>query len=388
VKRLIVLLVLVAGGVVAAAFVIPTNAASVNGAAISQSQLNANVRAVADSPDYQCFLNADAYVSSQGSAEAPPVTGAGTGQNAGDNPTATSVFASESLQQEIQQEAIAQLAAQRHVVVTDAQVAAANKVYEEQISQVMAEVAQSAQGENPRFTCGAVGKPLTGSEILSTMPSSFVDQQVQYVATATALAEDFSGYGSSAAGQLRYYQSHLAAFDTVCYSVAGFTSQSAATAAKAQVDAGTPFSTVAAATQGGGPQGCAVLYALNQDLPSNVRLGSLSLNAVSDPVAVNGNYFLIQVTKRTHTAFSGVKSLLSNAIQQAGATKAQAALAATTRHADVNVNPQYGVWVSVPGRILVPLSPAPSDVPNAKANEPATSSSASPSSASASPFSG
>jgi hypothetical protein len=388
VKRFLVLLVLLAGGVVAAAFVIPTNAATVNGAGISQSQLNSNVRAVADSPEYQCFLNSDAYLSSQGNAEAPPVTGAGTGQNPGDHPTATSVFASESLQQEIQQEAIAQLAAQRHVVVTQSQLTAANKTYEDQITQVMAEVAQTAQGENPTFSCGAEGKSLTGSEILSTMPSSFVDQQVQYVATATALAEDFSGYGSSAAGQLRYYQSHLATFDTVCYSVAGFSSQSAAATAKAQVTAGTPFSTVAAATQGGGPQGCAVLYQADQELPSNVHLGSLSVNAVSDPIAVNGNYFLISVTKRTHTAFSAVKSLVPNAIQQAGATKAQSALAAVTRHADVNVNPLYGFWVAVPGRILVPFSPAASDVPNAAANEPATSASSSSASASASPFSG
>jgi hypothetical protein len=387
VKRFIVLLVLLAGGVVAAAFAIPTNAAQVNGAGISQSQLNANVRAVADSPEYQCFLNSDAYLSSQGAAEAPPVTGAGTGQNPGDKPTATSVFVSESLQQEIQQEAIAQLAAQRHIVVTESQVSTARKTYEAQISGVMAEVAQTAQGENPAFSCGAVGKPLTGSEILSTMPLSFVDQQVQYVATATALAVDYSGYGSSEAGELRYYQSHLATFDTICYSVAGFSSQSAAIAAKASVASGTPFSTVASATQGGGPQGCAVLYALSQELPSSVHLGSLPLNTVSDPIAVNGNYFLLEVTKRTHTAFSGVKSLLSDAIQAAGATKAQAALAATTRHADVNVNPQYGVWVSVPGRILVPLSPAASDVPNATANEPATSSSSS-ASASASPFSG
>jgi hypothetical protein len=111
---------------------------------------------------------------------------------------------------------------------------------------------------------------------------------------------------------------------------------------------------------------------------------------VSDVIDDNGNYLLLEVTKRTHTDFSAVKSLVSSAVQQAGATKTQTALAAVQRHSDISVNPQYGVWVPVPGQILGPLAPAASDVPNAKANEPttSTSSSSSSSSAAASPFSG
>jgi parvulin-like peptidyl-prolyl isomerase len=390
VKRFVVLLVLLAGGLVAAALVIPTNAAVVNGASISQQQLNAGVHAVAGSPDYQCFINSETYINSQGSAAAPPVAGAGTGQNPGDLPTATTDFTAEYLNQQINQETVEQLAAKRGVTVSQAQLDNARTVFEGEITQVMAEVAQTAEGENPAFSCGATGKPLTGSEVLATLPSSFVDQQVQYVATQIALAVDFSGYGSSAAELLRYYQAHLPVFDTACFTVAVYSSQSDATAAKASVASGTPFATVAAATQseGGGPQGCAVTYEVDRDLPANANLEKLALNTVSDPIAFNNSYILVEVTKRTPTAFSSVKPLVNDAVQQAGATKAQAAVAAVERRSDISVNPQYGVWVSVPGQILIPLAPATSDVPNAKANEPATATSPSTGSSASSPFSG
>ena len=371
-KRFVILLVVLAGGLVAAALVIPTNAAVVNGTSVSQAQLNSDVHAVAGSPDYQCFLNSQTYLESQGSAEAPPVLGAGTGQNAGDHPTATNAFVSQSLQQEIDLQTVNQLAARNQVTVTQSQLDAARQVYETEITQVMAEIAQTPQGENPAFSCSVTGKPLTGGEILSTLPTAYVDSQVQYIASVTALREHFSGYGSGEAGLLRYYQSHLSTFDTGCLTVAVFTSQSDAATAKASVTSGIPFSTVASGTQGGGPQGCIVLAQVAAELPSSAHLQTLPLNTVSDPINDNGMYLLVEVTMRAHTDFSAVKSLVSQSVQQAGATKTQAALAAVQRHSDISVNPQYGVWVPVPGQILVPLAPAASDVPNAKANEPTT----------------
>ena len=60
-KRLIVLLIVLAGGLAAAAFAVPSNAATVNGAAISQDQVNSDLSAIASSQDYQCFLNAEEF---------------------------------------------------------------------------------------------------------------------------------------------------------------------------------------------------------------------------------------------------------------------------------------------------------------------------------------
>src|SRR6202041_1109401 len=89
VKRLIVLLIVLAGGVAAAAFLVPSDAATVNGSSVSQAHLNSDVSAIAGSPYYQCYLNSEAYLSSNGSEQLPSVVGAGTGQYAGAHPTAT-----------------------------------------------------------------------------------------------------------------------------------------------------------------------------------------------------------------------------------------------------------------------------------------------------------
>ena len=256
----------------------------------------------------------------------------------------------------------------------------------------MSEVAQTAQGENPAFSCGAAGQPLTGQpRSSSTLPASFVDQQVQFVATATRAGGGSLGLRVERGRQLeRYFQSHLSNFDTVCFTVAvillGERRRRRPRPRWRPARRSRPWPR---RTQGGGPQGCAVLADVTARICRRAcTSASLPLNTVSDPIDENGNYFLVEVTKRTPTAFSAVKSLANaGAIEQAGATKTQkVVVAATTDTSDVNVNPQYGVWVSVPGTILVPLAPPVSDVPNAKANEPATSSSSA--SASASPFSG
>src|SRR5271154_5611660 len=103
------------GGLAAAAFLIPSDAASVNGTSISQQDLNSDVNAIADSAAYQCYLNSQAYLSSQGSQQLPPVVGAGTGQYAGDHPTATSSFTANYLETKIGHQLILQLAGERHV---------------------------------------------------------------------------------------------------------------------------------------------------------------------------------------------------------------------------------------------------------------------------------
>ena len=68
-KRFLVLLVVLAGGVAAAAFTVPSNAATVNGTSISQQDLNSDVNAIAHSTYYQCYLNSQEYLSSEGSQE-------------------------------------------------------------------------------------------------------------------------------------------------------------------------------------------------------------------------------------------------------------------------------------------------------------------------------
>ena len=238
----------------------PTNAADVNGTSISQASLNSDVSAIAGSAYYQCYLNSQAYLSSSGGEQLPPVTGAGKGQDgAGDHPTATSAFVATYLDTEVGHQLVLQLADARHVTVTPAQLTDARASLSGQISQVMSEVLQTAQGQNVHYSCSVTGQPLTGEEVLSTVPASFVDQQVQFVATASALQEDLAGVGSSATDLEGYFLRHQAEFDTACWTVGVYSSQSAAQASAAEVAFGTPFSQVAAKATQGGPQTCEML---------------------------------------------------------------------------------------------------------------------------------
>jgi len=379
VKRLLVLLIVLAGGLVAAALAIPTNAADVNGTSISQQALNSDVSAIAGSVSYQCYLNSQAYLASSGTQQLPPVAGAGN-QAGGGQPTANSAFVATYLDTEIGHQLVLQLAASHHVSVTPAQLADARTNLAGQITAVMTQILQTAEGQNPRYSCTVTGTPLTGAEVLSTMPSSFVDQQVQFVATASALQEDLARIGSSDADLQGYFQRHRAEFDTACFTAASFPSLTAAQEAAAQVAFGTPFAQVAAkATQAGNLQ-CAPLVDIAAQLPASAKLGSLAVGAVSAPVNVNGAYYLLELTKRTPTPYTQVKAAVSQAVQQVGAKATQKAITAAERHATVKVDPRYGIWVPVTANVFTPLTPKGSDVLNASANQPGvTPAAASPS---------
>jgi hypothetical protein len=369
VKRLIVLLIVLAGGVAAASFLVPSHAATVNGSSVSQADLNSDVNAIAGSTYYQCYLNSEAYLSSSGSEQLPPVIGAGTGQYAGDHPTATTSFTSYYLSQEVNQQLVTQVADEHDITVTPADRTAARAALSNQISNVMSEILQTQQGQDVQYGCSLTGQPITGTQVLSTMPASFVDTQVQFLATITVLEEDLSGVGSTVADLQRYFTAHQSQFDTVCITAAGYSSSAAAEAAAAQVAFGTPFATVATSAQGG-PQGCRLLPEFEAQLPSDAGLGQLATGAVSAPISLSSSeYALVQITKRTPSTFSAAEAAVKSAVQTKGSAAVQKALIAGERRTSVAVNPQYGVWSSVNATVLPPLTPDPSDVLNIAANE-------------------
>jgi hypothetical protein len=367
VKRLLVLLIVLAGGLVAAALTVPTNAAVVDGTSISQQSLNSDVSAIAGSAYYQCYLNSQAYLGSSGAQQLPPVAGAGN-QVAGGHPTANSAFVATYLDTEIGHQLVLQLAARNHVTVTQAQLADARTNLDGQITAVMTQILQTPQGQNPRYSCTVTGTPLTGAQVLSTMPASFVDLQVQFIATASALQEDLAGVGSSEADLQGYFLRHQAEFDTVCFTAAAFSSQGAAQASWNQVAFGTPFAQVAAkATQAGKLQ-CAPLVDIAAQLPSSAKLGNLAVGAVSAPINVNSAYYLLELTQRTPTPYARVKTAVAQSVQQVGAKATQKAVTAAERHASVKVDPRYGIWVPVAASVFAPLKPRTSDVLNSSAN--------------------
>jgi hypothetical protein len=370
VKRLLVLLVLLAAGLVAAALSVPTNAAVVNGSEISQQQLNSDVSTIAGSPYYQCYLNSEDYLASNGSQQLPPVQGAGKGQNPGDNPTANSAFVATYLDTEIGHELVLQVATRRGVTVTQAQLADARTALTNQISSVMQQVSQTAAGQNPKFSCGPRAAPLTGEEVLGQLPASFVDNQVQFLATASALQENLAGVGSSESDLVRYFTRHRSEFDTMCFNGAAFSSESDAATAAASVASGTPFGQVAGSAVQQGTIPCNLLVTLAGELGvSPSSLDKLSVGKVSDPISVNGSYLLLELSSRTPTSFDKAKPVVSQAAQEAGSQVAQQAITVAERHASVSVDPRYGTWVPASASVFTPFTPETSDVLNPAANQ-------------------
>jgi hypothetical protein len=353
VKRLIVLLIVLAGGLAAAAFVVPSNAASVNGVSISKQELNSDLDAIAGSTDYQCFLDGDEAVATGGETTLPSIDGTGQSGAGTSHRTVSTAFAAYYLDTQIGHQLVFEVAAARHLLVTPQELAEARTQLTGQITDVLSDVTGS------QYAC-ATGT--TAQDVLGSMPGSFVDKSVAFYATLNVLEEHAAGVGSTPADLERYFDNHSAEFDTACFTVAQYTSQADAAAAAATVAAGTPFSTVAAQTEGGGPQGCDILYGVASGLPAGSDLESLPLNTVSSPIAVNSAYLLVEITKRTPTSFAHAETEVQSAVEAAGATKAGTLIDAAEKTAHISVDPRYGEWSAT--RVLPPPSPAAADLLN------------------------
>ena len=228
----------------------------------------------------------------------------------------------------------------------------------------MTTVAQQTQ--DATLTCGSP-TGLTGDAVLSTLPASFVDEQVQFFATSTALEEDLSGVGASQADLRTYFEEHQADFDTVCWNYAVYQSESAADAALQQAQH-TPFSDVLKQAAQGGAGQCVPLPVLASNF-SSIKVSDLAVGTVSSPTSVgNGDYLLLQLTSRTPSEYSKVKQYVEQAVQQKGSSKTQAVFTALERHSSITIDPRYGKWVEGVAQVSLPFAPQKSDVPNADAN--------------------
>jgi PPIC-type PPIASE domain len=375
VKRFLVLLIVLAGGLAAAAFAVPTNAATVNGTSISQERLNSDLDAIGNSTSYQCYLNAQELVGTQGQTGLPAFYGVGS--ESGSHPTVTATYASNYLDTLIGHQLVFDLADQKSLQITSQDLTAAHAELVAQMTEILQEVASS------QYQCTVDGQSATAATVLATMPTSFVNQNVQFDATVTALEENEAGI-STAADLERYFNAHASEFDTACFTVAEYSSQADAEAA-AMVAAGTPFAQVAAQAGGGPQQPCSILYGLASSLPAGSNLQSLPVNQVSSPIALSSTeYALLQITSRTPTSFPKAKSEVQAAVQAAGATKARAAVNAAEKNASIAVDQRYGEWVSSRALIVPPPSPPPGGLLNSAANSPATTTTPSASSGAAS----
>jgi|SRR5271166_1088697 len=357
-KRLLVLLVVVVAVVAVAAFRIPSDAATVNGTGISQSTLNADLTAIGRSTGYQCLLNAQVAVQTNGQSPAIIVYGVGSSQA---NPQSFAMgFTDGWLQELIRNELVAQLAADRHVAVSPADLAAARADLTSSLTTSLAQVSGS------RYECTG-----TAGQILGSMPPSFVDAMVQTQATFEALYADAAGYPLTDRGLAAYYARHRGSFDTLCLRGLGASTSAQAKAYRAQLAFGTPFAQVAASA--GQPT---TVTCIPPDSSSYAQaasvLGTVAVGGVSQVFADQSGYAVVQLVSRKPGTFVQARPALHEAVLAAGQQRLGATLTRFASSADVTVDARYGRWIPAPGlTIKPPQSPPVGSVLAPLANLPA-----------------
>ncbi len=357
-KRLLGLLVVVALVVALGAFRVPSNAATVNGTGISQATLNADLTAIGKSTGYQCILNAQIAVQTNGQSSGLTIYGVGSSQA---NPHSFAMgFTDGWLQELIRGELVTQLAAAHGVTVGPADLSSARADGTASLTGTLSEVSGS------RYECSG-----TAAQILGSMPTSFVDEMVQNQATFEALYAHAAGHPLTTAGLAAYFALHRRSFDTLCLRGLAAATSSAAEGYRDKLAFGTPFAQVAAATGQPTTVTCIPPSSTSYRQAASV-LSGVAIGGVSQVFADQSEYAVVQLVSRKPSTFAQARPAVHDAVLAAGAQLLSATLTRYASRADITVDPRYGRWLAAPAlTIKPPQSPPISTLLAPAANLPA-----------------
>jgi hypothetical protein len=364
VKRLVLLVVLLCGGLAAAAFTVPSDAASIGSQGISKSALDSDLSAIDSSAPYQCYLRASAVLDSQGQASLPGITGVGQSGATGSHGIYDGAFVRFWLSRMVDSEVVSQLASARHLSVSPSQRAAA-KVETEQ---VIDGTFTTLQQDSVQPDCAPVP---SGAAVLASLPSSFANWVVTDQATSDLLAASAVGSDLTQSSMDRYYQAHSGDFDTLCVSWVTLSSQAAATQAQASVNSGTPLAAVA--PSGSTAQSACITPTDGSYQPVQQAVANVPIGGFSQPLAAgSGSYYLFQLTNRTPSTLAESQPVLRAAIIDAGLSKADSLVAGASKRSGVSVDPRYGDWTetSDAAGLLPPPSPPSTSLLSPSADVP------------------
>lgn len=360
-KRLVVLFLAVAACVGLAAYLVPANAANVDGGSVSRRALDRDLSAIASSSEFQCYLSERQSLTDN---RVVNVRVEGASQTA----NATSVYATSFvdgwLGQMVQAKVAADLIARQGMTVTAGDLAVARAVLERRITYVLDAYAQNT-GTSP--SCGG-----SGAAVLASVPASFAAEQVRGQAGQSVLAARAVGAGLATSQLQGYFAAHRSEFDRVCVSVVVVRTKSTAVHLQQTIKGGTPFAQVAKSNSitpttgaNGGAVGCTVIAGTSLSKP----LEHLGLNQVSTPISYKGVYLLAEVTSRTPSTFAAVRRTVTTVMLLAGQPRAEAELSAALKAADIRIDPRFGS-VKTSGTIRPPTSPPLTALLTVGANTP------------------
>jgi hypothetical protein len=353
-KRLVVLLVAIAAGVILAGVYLPSDAATVGQTSVSRQSLDSDLSAIAGSPDYTCFLSEERQLAS---GKALPFLGAGNASARGG--VYDSTFVDDWLGSMITDEVTARLVADRGMPITRSGLSTARSVLARRITDVLESYAKEAQLTAP--SCGG-----SGHNVLASLPGWFVAEQVRAWADQDLLDARAAGSGLSAGAVAKYFANHRTYFDKDCLDVIVVRTSSEAKMVEATLLKGTSFASEAEAvsiTQESGAAGGSVGCGYVEGTFLGTAVGKLSVGHVTPTVTGEGLYWVVKLASRTAVSLRVVRPTVVTAILHAGQDRADAELAAALRSSNLGVDPRYGT--AAPHSLTLVL-PAPAPPTNAE----------------------
>jgi parvulin-like peptidyl-prolyl isomerase len=294
-------------------------AAKVNGATISQGDLNSELMAIRSDPAYLNQIQSQSQVT-------------GAGQDSFD-----SSFVAQVLNRQIVFQLVHQEAARRGITIS-------------------AQDLSLARGD----TASALG----GANILTGLPASYQNTLIRHSAEVTALEATLAHVDIRPAAMAQYYATHQQSFVQQCVSHILVSTQAEAAALRAQIVAGAPFAQVAqtqsqdqASAATGGQLGCGPTGRFVTGFEQAVDASPTG--QLSQPVQTQFGWHLIEVTSRQPLSLTQAQPQIRAALL----ANAQGALTNTLQRdesrASVAINPRYGTYQTRGNQSGIVPPPAP-----------------------------
>lgn len=353
-RRLAIIVALVALALGVSACTTSPTVATVGGSAISQASLDGQLSDLASSADAACVFATEFGLSGS------TVAGAGQG-------TVTTQAATVELDNLVLGRLLSEALARRHVTLTAGDLSSARTDLTAAVAASLSSDSQS--GAVPPACAGLTANPVDG------LPRTFDSRIERFLALQEQFEAAVGHVDVSSAGVARYYHQHQGAYREVCLDVVVATTQAAAQSIRTAVSRGESF---ASAALGPGadtqvtPSGGQLPCELQSELPTTFGSTDAAVIAkaapgtmlapmsLADPSAGTTYWLVVKVASVSEAPLSSVASSIRQQLLSSAGGAAQTALEHLVRDTPVTVDPRYGTWQGKVG--LQPPTPPPSAI--------------------------
>ena len=370
-KRLLAVIVsvLAVGTLATACDGIPP-AATVNGTTIATSTLNAQLHVYDQTAAGRCLLER------QKGQTAIDLAIEGTGGSG----TYDMAFTDSVLENQVGNTLAEQYAASKGLHVSSPGLTVTEQQFEATLNgEVTAAVQQDSQSGTTSYCETSSGQPVTGAQLLGSLPSAVRAAELRNQAVDQKLLAD--GADLSAKAVSDYYATNKTQFEVDCVSVIVADTEAHATQYIAQINGGASFASVAKANSldtqtasAGGAIGCTYTQSL---IEQDLKMQSLAVNTPIGPIQSTSNqsWDIYEITSQTLEPLSSATSLIRQELleQTANVNRVSKQIVAFARRSNVSVDPQYGVWKAQ--AVVAPVAPPAGYLLAAVSGQPAASSS-------------